>query len=196
MLNRNIHTQSTPKHLQKKDLLFMVGFASINLIFNVFLNNAETISTIIASSTIAFIVIFYLIRTLKKTLSEQDIRINIGIVGLCGSIISNLLVAVHNKTTIFEIVMFFVLITVVILGVSAVLILLVNKISKKSKRKEKNIDITPFALIGSLVGITGSRYLRTIGIEISIDILICLLNFILSWISIAQLIKSRLVRKT
>lgn len=159
MLNRNMYTQPKSKHLQKKDLLFMVGFSSMLLIFNIFLNKAEIISTIIAFSAIAFILIFYLTRTAKKTLSEKDIRINIGIVGLCGCIINNLLVAVHNKNTIFEIVVFFALLTVVTLGVSVLLILLSNKILKKSKRKENNIDVAPFALVGSLVGVMGSRYL-------------------------------------
>lgn len=191
MLNRNSYNTHKSKHLQKKDLLFMVGLSSILLLFNVFLNNFEIVPTIIAFSSISFILIFYFTKTVKKTLTEKDIMVNMGIIGLCGSIISNLLVAIHNKSTFFKVVVVFTVLTAVTLVISVLLILLSNKLLKKSKHKENNIDITPFALAGSLFGVMGSRYLRSIGIEIPINILIYLLNFFLTLMAVAQLIKAR-----
>ncbi len=176
-----------PKRVKKNDLLMMCGFASVLQFFGAFLNNYQTMAVIIALIAIAFIIIFYFAKTTKKVLTENNIRLNIGIVGLFGSVACNILIAIYRENAILKIMATFAIMTVAALIISTLLALLTNKLSKKSKNK--NINITPFAFAGALFGIALSKYCNSKGIELPIDILIYVLNLVFTFITIINLFK-------
>lgn len=187
MLNSNLIDNKQSKRLQKKDFLFMSGFSSMLLFFSAFFNNNQNVASVIALIAVSIILIFYFAKTTKKVLTQNDIRLNIGFVGLFGSVICNLLITVHRDTAILKIVVTFVILTVASLVISILLALLINKLSKKSKNK--SINITPFAFAGALFGVALSRYFNSNGIDMPIIAMIWMLNLILTILTIIQFLK-------
>lgn len=164
----------------------MCGFECMLLFFCASLNIYQTIPVIIALTSAAFIIIFYFAKTTKKVLTENSIRLNIGIVGLFGSVMCNLLIAFFKETATLKIITTFVILTVVDLIISALFALLINKLSKK--KKNKNIDATPFAFSGALFGIALNRYCESKGIQLPIDIIIYVLNLIFTFMTFIHLL--------
>lgn len=189
MSNSNLVNNNQSKRLKKKDFLFMSGFSSMLLFFSAFFNNNQNVASVIALIAVAIILIFYFVKTTKKVLTKNDIRLNIGFVGLFGSVVCNLLIAVHRDTAILKIVATFAMLTVASLIISTLLALLINKLSMKSKNKNKNINITPFAFTGALFGISLSRYFNTNGIDMPIIPMVWMLNLIFTILTITHLLK-------
>lgn len=179
----NIQPNNTlPKPLKKSDFLFFCGFASIVLFFGAYFNKKQELATIIALITIVIIFAFYLIKTVKKVLSQKDIEFYMGVVGLCGFFVENLLLAVNRGNTAVKTIVIFAIATAISAVIFVLFYFLFCKIAKRRNYTILSGVIAPFAVLGVLM----SQYLRKNGIEIPMDILVWLLSLILAMLSASQ----------
>lgn len=183
MKKYNIQPNNTlPKPLKKSDLLFFCGFASIILFFGAYFNKKQELATIIALIAIVLIFVFYLVKTIKKVLSQKEIGFYMGIVGLFGFFAENLLLAVNRGNSSINTIVIFAIATAISAVIFILFYFLFCKIAKRRNYTILTGTIAPFAVLGVLM----SQYFRKNGIEIPMDILVWLLSLILAMLSASQ----------
>ena len=179
----NIQPDNTlPKSLKKSDLLFFCGLASLVIFFGAYFNKKQELATIIALIAIVLIFVFYLVKTIKKVLSQKDIGFYMGVVGLVGFFTENLLLAVNRGNTAMNTVVIFAIATAISAVIFILFYFLFCKIAKRRNYTILTGTIAPFAVLGVLM----SQYFRKNGIEIPLDILVWLLSLILAMLSASQ----------
>lgn len=179
----NIQPDNTlAKSLKKSDLLFFCGLASLVIFFGAYFNKKQELATIIALIAIVLIFVFYLVKTIKKVLSQKDIGFYMGVVGLVGFFTENLLLAVNRGNTAMNTVVIFAIATAISAVIFILFYFLFCKIAKRRNYTILTGTIAPFAVLGVLM----SQYFRKNGIEIPLDILVWLLSLILAMLSASQ----------
>lgn len=154
-----------------KGVLFSFGMI-IFLFFNSVYSIANFITAIIFS--VFFTIVFgvlYVLRISKRNLEKKDYYLIYGLLGTFLSFVFAFFTAWYHIGTVVQKIIVFIIISFILL----VLFFLMEIIFKRKKEKKNNgkktIAYTGISMIGAIIGLFFSKYLRYIGKEISLEII-------------------------